>query len=235
MTQDQMKKVSWLLIIAVITAGAMVPGLVTFPWVQWDYLFYAHFILLCTGYYLGLRGRGYSPFRYPRFYIMLFASLLPIIGPIAVIKDLAYRPNVGEQPGPASKLRTSLVSVAYFILIIEALALISLPVYVADMVTPRNRAAMDSARNHIGQADVLKKEGKSFSGEVDLAREEMSRVTKIMLGEKDEARKALLSGDILRLEGRYEKAEKKYKEAEAAMPEEVKERLARLEQLKKGL
>ena len=90
-----------------------------------------------------------------------------------------------------------------------------------------------SAANHIRQADILKEEGKEFSVEVALAQKDIQRFDKVFIDKHYKAKIALLSGDIFRLQSRYEEAEKMYKDAEDEMPKDVKERLANLAELKK--
>ncbi|MEI8173567.1 MAG: hypothetical protein WCH07_08815 [Deltaproteobacteria bacterium] len=221
MTQEQMKKTGWLLIIA----GAVIQVVMIFSGFFW----YISLILLGTGYYLGLKGRGYAPFKSRHFYGMIVCSLFPIIGPIVAIISIAYLPNFGEQLDPARKRRAMLVSAIFVIVMVIVMALIGWQQY--ELIN--NNHLLRSAGSHIKQADVLKKEGKDFSVEIALAQKDLQRIGNVFSGKCLEAKIALLSGDIFRLHGRYKETEKMYKDAEEEMLEDVKERLARLKELKK--
>jgi hypothetical protein len=234
MTQEQMKKTGWLLI---IVGAAMMPVMLVLPMfsdykfrIFSNYFWYIDFILFGTGYYLALKGRGYAPFKSRHFYGMTVFSLIPIIGPIVAIISLAYLPNFGEQLNPFRKKRAMLVSGAFAILIVIVMVLIGWQ----QFEQTKNYDLLMSADHHIRQADVLKKEGKDFSVEVALAQKDLQRIGRVFIGKYFEARIALISGDIFRMQDRYEEAEKRYKDAEKEMPEHVKERLARLNKLRKG-
>jgi hypothetical protein len=225
MTQEQMKKAGWLLII--LGTVMQVASLA-----YWGYFFYVSLILLDIGYYLSLKRRACAPFRSRYFYEMIVVSIFPIIGPIAAIILLCQLPNLGEQFDPARKRRASLVSVAFVI------ALISLPSYIAwvQFRAMKDRAEystlLTSAKNHINQAEILKGENKDFSVEVALAQNDLQRTREFMIDNKllDEDRKAkisIASGDIFCLQGRYDEAARMYKDAGGESRYGVKERLTR--------
>jgi predicted negative regulator of RcsB-dependent stress response len=216
-----MKKTGWLLIIA----GAVIQVLMIF----YGFIWYISLILLSTGYYLGLKGRGYAPFQSRHFYGMIVFSLFPIIGPIIAIISLTYLPNFGEQMDPARKKRAMLVSATFVIVMVIIMVLIGWQQF--ELI--ENNHLLRRAGSHIKRADVLKKEGKDFSGEAALAQKALQSIGRVFCGKYIEAKIALLSGDLFCLQGRYEEAEKMYKDAADEMPKDVKERLARLKELKK--
>jgi hypothetical protein len=221
MTQEQMKKTGWLLIIT----GAVMFMLMRIS----AYFLYISLILLGTGYYLGLKGKGYAPFKSRHFYGMIVFSLFPIIGPIAAILTLTYLPNFGEQMDPARKRRAMLVSATFVIVILIGIVLIGWQL----IVLTKNLELLMSADRHIGQAEILKREGKDFSVEVALAQKDIRSFDKVFIDKFYKAKIAFLSGDLFCLQGRYEEAEKMYNDAEDEMPKDVRERLARLKELKK--
>jgi hypothetical protein len=228
MTQEKMKKIGWVLIIV----GAMVPVMMA-AINSFDF-WYIHLIILGTGYYFGLKGRGYKAFKSRHFYIMIVFSPLPIIGPILATIRLKYLPNFGEQLDPARKDHTLLASTAFVIATVIVIFLYFLKI---EEERKTRRVGFDllvSAKNHILQADILKREGKDFSVEIALAKNDIQRSREIFINEDREAQIALVSGDIFSLQARYEEAEKMYRRAEHRRPNDVKERLARLKELRKG-
>jgi hypothetical protein len=228
MTQEQMKKAGWVLIIT----GAMMFMLMIF-FAYFLYIYLLSLILLGIGYYLGLKGRGYAPFKSRHFYGMFVFSLFPIIGPIVAIISLTYLPNFGEQLDPARKRRAILVSATFVIVMVIVIVLIGWQQFELIKNRRESHNLLVSARNHILQADVLKIEGKDFSVEVALAQKDLQGIGGVFSDKYHEAEIALLSGDIFRLQDRYEEAEKRYKDAEEEMPKDVKDRLTKLKELKK--
>jgi hypothetical protein len=226
MTQEQMKKTAWLLIIT----GALIQTQMYFS----AYFYYLSLILLGTGYYLGLKGRGYVPFKSRHFYVMFGASILPIIGTIMAMIELTYLPNCGEQQSPAKKRRAMLVPAAFIMIVIVAiLVLIAWPQYKAMNNNREGHNLLVSARNHIRQADILKKEGKDYRDEIALARRDLQHSKKIYINKYREAQIALVYGDIFCLEGQYAEAENVYRNAASEIPHDAQERLTRLRELKK--
>jgi hypothetical protein len=222
MTQEQMKKAGWVLIIT----GAMTFMLMVFFYYN---AYLSSIILLGIGYYLGMKGRGYAPFKSRHFYVMFVSSIFPIIGPIASSISLTYLPNFGERLTPPRKRRAILVSVSFMVAVLMVVVLIGWITF--DL--RKNHELRMSADSHIRQAEVLKKEGKDFSGEVALAQKDLQGIRSVFSDKYQKAVIALLSGDIFCLQGRYEEARKVYKDAEEEMPKDVKDRLTKLKELKK--
>jgi hypothetical protein len=119
------------------------------------------------------------------------------------------------------------------IVIVAILVLIAWPQYKAMNNNREGHNLLVSARNHIRQADILKKEGKDFRDEIALARRDLQHSKKIYINKYREAQIALVYGDIFCLEGQYAEAENVYRNAASEIPHDSQERLMRLRELKK--
>lgn len=132
MTNKQMNRVAWTTIsigISLQFGGFLDALIVREP--HWMDFYLLSIPMLLTGYYLGLQGKGYRPYRMPAFYGMMPAMIVPYIGSVAVARKLFFTPRQGAAPD-RKRWQVSLWAIALFIAIIIALASLSLPGFIAN-------------------------------------------------------------------------------------------------------
>jgi len=132
MIEQQMKRTARAMITTgiVLQAGGFFDAFIE-PEPHWMECYLLSLVLVLVGYYLGLQGKGYRPYRLPSFYGMLLAVIVPYVGAVALARSLFMTPQQGTIPA-AKKWQVSLWSFALFIAILIALASLSLPGFIAE-------------------------------------------------------------------------------------------------------
>jgi len=176
--------------------------------------------LVLTGYYMGLQGKGYRPYKMPAFYGMALTVIIPYIGSVAIARKLFFTPRQGETPDKKS-WQVTLWALGMFLAILLAIALLGLPPTLSYKMKGAVIQHVRIAQESITQARQLQEDDRSFAGMLAAAQQELDAAKQFTersssLSGYMGGRIACLSGEIHRLRREWDEAERDYMSALSA-------------------
>ncbi len=181
---------------------------------HWTFFYLISFVPAFSGYYLGLQGQGYRPFRTPTFYSTAFVVIVPYIGITVMARRLFFTQQPGTAPCP-KKRQVSLWSTAFFAAIIIALASLSLPVFLADHRQTAIAHHILLARENLALARQVQGNGTSLAAPLTAAQKELDAAKRMAerydLSGRMGGRISCISGELHLLRREWNEAERDYR------------------------